>query len=417
MIRPAIGTIATRTVITALNLLVVVAAGNKLGASGIGAISLLVLGITFILLLNNVVGGGGLVYLAPRHATGALRWPAYAWALLVAVVAWFALHRFPLVPEGLAAHAVALALLQSFCSIHLGLLLGRERIAVHNLLLVLQAAILLVFFVLLLNDGAGTLLDYVYAAYIAHGATAILTGIASLDRARRGTSPVHPVIELFRQGSLAQAANGLQLLNYRLAYYLVERFVGTAALGLYAVTTQLAESAWLAPKSLGMVLYARVSNTPEADRQRDLTLTVLKAAVGIALITVLALLVVPDALYRTVFGPSITGVAPLVLLLAPGLIAMSASQAISHYLSGSGRVHHNTIGSGLGLIVTVALGFSLIPDHGLRGAAITASAAYTTALVYQLIIFQRLTRARLVNYLPDANDVERLRTIWRRIAG
>lgn len=417
MIRPAIGTIATRTVITALNLLVVVVAGNTLGATGIGAISLLVLGITFILLGNNVVGGGGLVYLVPRHGARALRWPAYVWALLVAAVAWPVVHHLPLVPDGLAGHAVGLALLQSFCSIHFGLLLGRERIAAHNGLLVLQAAMLLGLFVWFLQRGSADLLDYVYAAYLAHGSTALLTGIASIDRARGPAPTTHPLIDLFRQGSLAQAANGLQLLNYRLAYYLVERFVGTAALGLYAVTTQLAESAWLAPKSLGMVLYARVSNTPEADRQRDLTLTVLKAAVGIALVTVLVLLILPDVLYQAVFGPSITGIAPLVLLLAPGLLAMSASQAISHYLSGSGRVHHNTIGSGLGLLVTLALGFSLIPDLGLRGAAITASAAYTTALLYQLVVFQRLTRARLANYLPDANDVERLRTIWRRIAG
>lgn len=418
MIRPVVGTVAARVAIVVMNLLVIVVAGRALGADGLGMISLLVLGITFILVLNNVVGGGGIVYLLPRHGAQALRWPAYAWAIVTTAIARLVLHRFSLVPAGLEDHTVALAFLQAVIGIHLGILLGRERIGLHNALLIFQAAMLLVAFAILLRTDAPDIMDYVLSAYIAHGATALLSSIASAGADRSAIAPTgHPVVDLFRQGAIAQTANGMQLLNYRLAYYLIQRFIGTAAVGLYSVTSQLAESTWLVPKSLGLVLYARMSNTEGMERQRDLTLAVLKVALGVALLFTLALVLVPDALYKLVFGPEVTGVAWLVLLLAPGLLAMAASQALSHYLSGTGRVWHNAIGSGLGAVATLVLGFMLIPKHGLPGAAITASIAYCTSTVYQALVFQRLTGARLRHFLPNAADVDRLRTLWNRLVG
>lgn len=417
MIRPVIGTIASRIAIAVLNLLVVALAAHRLGAAGVGTIALIVLGITFILLLNNVVGGSGLVFLASRQATAVLRWSAYGWATFTALVAWLVLGLFPhLVPDGYAMHVVALAFLQSIGGVHGGLLLGHERYSWSNFLLVLQPAVLLVAFALLLRVDGATVMDHVHAAYIAFGSTALIGGVLLW-----GGAPVQeggrPIAALFRQGVPAQLANALQLVNYRLAYYLVERFQGLEALGTYSITTQLAESTWLAPRSLGSVLYARISNTAERERQRDLTLAVWKLAVGITAVAVAVLLLLPDPVYRIVFGPDVQGIASIVAWMSPGLLAMAASQALSHYLSGTGRVYHNAIASGLGALVTALLGPWTISAMGLYGAGLTASAAYIVALVYQNIVFRRLTGARFRHYLPDARDIERLGTLLNRVLG
>ncbi len=419
MIRPVIGTIGTRVALALLNLAMVVVASQRLGAQGVGVISLIILGITFILLMNNVVGGGGLVYLTPRHGTGALRWPSYAWALLTALAASVLVSVVPFVPSEYAMHLVGLAFLQSLCTIHLGLLLGRERIAAQNAMLVFQAVTLLVGFMWFLDQGTAEVMDHVRASYLAHGSTALLSGLLSHSKASTHAREDKwmAVRDLFRQGSFAQAANGLQLLNYRFTYLLIQRWFGATSLGLFAITTQLSESAWLVPKSLGQVLYARISNTHEADEQRAQTLAALKASVAFTTVVLGVLLLLPDLVYRKVFGPEITGLSPLVILLSPGLLAMAASQAISHYLSGTGRVRHNTIGSGLGTVLTLALGTYLVPIYGLMGAAITASAAYSAATLYQWIVFSRITHVRLHHLLPDARDTQRLRTLWRRALG
>jgi O-antigen/teichoic acid export membrane protein len=317
----------------------------------------------------------------------------------------------PLVPDELTVHVVGLAFLQSVNAIHLNLLLGRQRIAVHNALLLVQAAITLIVFLVLLRQGEKEVMDYVFAAYAAHLATALLSAIALFGRggtiARNGAGSPWPV--LFRQGALVQGANLMQLLNYRFTYWLLD----SVTLGVFSVAVQLAEGAWLAPKSLGTVLYARVSNTDDVHRQRDLTLTILKASLAFSVAVTAVLLVVPDGVIRWAFGPEIGGLTPVIAILAPGIIAMSASQAFSHFFSGTGRNQHNVIGSALGLVLTVVLGFVLIPKYGLLGAAGTATAAYVANGLYQATVFARITATHWVQWLPRAADVDRFRKLWR----
>lgn len=416
MIRPVMGTIAARVAMAASNLLLVAIAAQSLGLADVGRISLIVLGITFILLINHIIGGSGLVYLEPRHGTATLRAIAYAWAALTAALAYIGAKAIGAVPDDLLPHVVAIAVIQSVSSIHLSLLLGRERYAANNGLQTMRSLLLLVSFALLLRHEGRDLMDYVLACYIADGVTALLSGAMLLRRPGQRTDGAAAFMAMLRQGAPAQLANGLQLLNYRFSYYLIDRFQGATALGLWSITTQLAESTWLAPKSLGTVLYARVSNLAEMNRQRDLTLAMLKLSVGVALFATIILIALPSAIFKWVFGPDVHGIQHLVLALCPGLLAMAASQALSHFLSGVGRVHKNTIASGIGLCVTIVLGVLLIPEHGAAGAAWTASVAYCASVLYQMVVFNRITRARLAHYLPDRSDAANILALWRRIS-
>ncbi|MBK8227842.1 MAG: polysaccharide biosynthesis C-terminal domain-containing protein [Flavobacteriales bacterium] len=417
MRRAAIGTIGARVAVAAAQLMVAALAAHLLGLAEVGRMSLLVLAIAFVILAINIVGGGALVYLEPRHGTRTLRWIAYGWALLMSAMAALLLEPLGLSPEGLGLHAAALALLEAIGTIHLTLLLGRERFAQHNALMLGRTLLLVASFIVLLRVGGPAFVDYIAALYIAHGGTALLSALVLSRQPGTRTDPTAAFMAMLRQGLPAQAANGLQLLNYRLSYFLVQRFHGAAPLGLWAITTQLAESTWLAPKSLGTVLYARVSNLDEATRQRDLTLTVMKASVAVAVAAVSLLVLLPGTAFTWVFGPEAIGIRRLVALLAPGLLAMAASQALSHYLSGTGRVRHNTIGSGLALLITSGLGITLIPALGAEGAAITASVAYSASLIYQVVVFNRISGAGLKDYLPNGEDGDRVMALIRKLLG
>jgi O-antigen/teichoic acid export membrane protein len=415
MLKQATGTVLSRVFVAAMNLLVMVLAGHAFGAAGLGTIGLVVLGITLVMLPANLIGGGALVYLVPRIPLTRLVWPAYAWATVSALLAWVVLRSFALVPAGYEAHVCALALLQAVYSVHFGVLLGQQRIARHNAISAVHAAVLLVTFAALLYAKKEVdVMAYVQASYAAFGLTALLSAFA-IDRRSpiKAGGPVVVLRVMLRQGLWVQGANGLQLLNYRLAYWIIEHVLGRAALGLYSVGTQLAESAWIAPRSLGMVLVSRVSNLDELAQQRRLTLLTAKVAISFALAVVLVLAVLPDAVFRLAFGDDITGLRPIVLLLAPGIMSMSASQAFSHYFSGKGQNRHNLIGSGLGMLITAGFGWWAIPHWGLKGAALIASLAYTASVVYQWAVFSRRHNARLAELWPDAEDVGRLRDLWR----
>jgi O-antigen/teichoic acid export membrane protein len=417
MTRPVIGTMATRVAAAVAGLVTMAAAARMLGLEAVGRINLLVLGISFVMLLNNVVGGSGLVYLEPRHGTWTLRRLAYGWSVLCAVLAFAVGERWGLAPAGLGGHLAALALLEAVYAAHLALLLGRERYGLYNGLQLARVLVLLIAFAALLRVHGPSVMDYVHGLYIANASAALLSGLLLARLPAASTDSAAAFAALLRQGLPAQAANVLQLLNYRLSYFLVERFKGAAALGLWSITTQLAESAWLAPKSLGSVLYARVSNSSEPDAQRRLTLAVMKLAVGLAFLAAVVLIALPEAVYQAVFGEAAIGIGPLVLLLLPGLLAMAASQALSHYLSGSGKVLHNTISSGVGLAATVFFCYRWIPAHGADGAAAAASVAYGLSLAYQVVVFSRLTRTSIGDYLPNRADAQQAGVIFRRLLG
>lgn len=414
MIRPVIGTVATRVVITLANLLLVALAGRMLGAEGLGAIGLLVLGITFVLIMAHLVGGGGLVYVLPRLGAGAVLMPSYAWTLLTGGAALVVFTLVPLAPDGLALHVVGLAFLQALNSIHLNILVARQRIGTQNALLVMQSLVQLVMVAVLFQMEGATLIDYVEATYIAHGLTVITSAFYALrgnllasTAAMRGG-----FLALLKQGGTGQVANLFQLMNYRAAYYLIEAYRGTAALGVYSVAMQLAEGSWLVPKSIGGVLYSKVSNLEEERRQVQLTVILFKVAVVFGLLCTVVLILLPDVVYSSIFGPEVQGLRPILLLIAPGLVAMSGSQVLSHFLSGTGRIAQNLIGSGLGMVATLILGWALVPVLGVQGAALTASVAYSTSLIYQLIVFLRLTMIPASELLPHAGDVRKARSLW-----
>ncbi|MGV3636261.1 MAG: polysaccharide biosynthesis C-terminal domain-containing protein [Flavobacteriales bacterium] len=409
-----IGTVATRVVITLANLVLVALAGRMLGAEGLGSIGLLVLGVTFMLLLAQLIGGGGLVYVVPRSGTSAVLLPAYVWAIVSGIVGLAVFKLLPLAPAGYAVHVVGLAFLQALNSIHLNILIARQRIGLQNALLVSQSLVQVIGLAILFRADGATLIDYVQATYIAHGLTVLLSGYHAL----RGSllsdtiSMQTGFMALLRQGGIGQVANLFQLMNYRAAYYLIEAFRGTAALGVYSVAMQLAEGSWLVPKSIGGVLYSKVSNLEEERRQVQLTVIMFKVAVVFGSLCTVVLILLPDLLYSAIFGPEVRGFRPILLLIGPGLVAMSGSQVLSHYLSGTGRITYNLIGSGLGTVATLTVGLALVPVLGVHGAAITATVAYSTSLIYQLIIFIRLTGLKMNELLPHAGDLRKARSLW-----
>lgn len=412
MLKAISGTIVARIITTALGLLITVIAGHRLGTAGLGTIGLIVLGITLVRLGMDIVGGSALVYLVPRVALGRLLRPCYLWSVIAAGAGYGVISFFKLVPPGYAGDVALLAFLQGIHAIHLSVLLGQQRIRAINGIAVLQALVLVVAFALLACIPDPDAHAFVMASYLSFGAALVL-GILAMRKHLpvHAEAPANVLRLLIRQGTYVQMANGMQLMNYRLAYWLIEKFKGTAVLGIYTVANQLAEGSWLVPKSLAMVLYSRISNIREMEGQRLLTLSFLKLSLACATGMVAVLVLLPAGVFQWLFGPEVTGITPLIALLAPGIMGSAASQAFSHFFSGTARNLHNVVASGLGLVVTVAAGLLLVPAYGLPGAAITATLAYAIGTLYQTAAFMRITGSKFRDLWPNAADGRRLREL------
>jgi O-antigen/teichoic acid export membrane protein len=419
MLRKIIGTAGSRIIIALITFAIVVINARALGTEGVGEIALIVLGITIILLISNL-GSGGLVYLIPRYDPFKLIVPSYAWAFLSSVIGAFILSFFKLIPDEYTSHVLFLSLFQALGAINLTFLIGKEKIKQYNLISVLQfIMVIATLSVLVYIMQRVEVMSYVYALYVAY----ILTFIVSFMAIRKFIKVTNfskfdeVLIQVFKYGSYVQLANLLQLMNYRLGYYIIEKYLGKASLGIFDVGNKVSEGLWLIGKSVALVQYSKISNNKDAGFARDLTIRFLKFVFVITFLMLVVLLLLPDSFFMFVFGDDFTGLSKVVQSLATGILSMSVSMILSHFFSGTGRHYHNTISSGIGLALTLIFGFTLIPEMGIIGAGITASISYFSSMLYQMIVFVRISGTGLSQFMIKKEDIKFVKDELRELIG
>ena len=395
MIKKVLGTAGSRVLVSVLSLLLVLIYGRTLGPEGAGTIGLVVLGITIVLLMSNFVSGGALVYLTPREKTFLLFVPAYFWALFSSILVSYALDRFGLLPEGMIYHVLFLSLIFAWHTANLNILLGKERVAAFNGASVFQVVVLFcafLYFIFIKEEIS--VMSYVYALYLSYTAAFIMSLIMILKELKYAdlSEMGDVILRIFRYGSFVQFANTLQLLNYRLGYYIIESYLGKARLGVFQIGNQLSEGLWIAGKSLALVQYSRISNESDPFYAKTLSVRFLKLTVLLTVSMLAIFWILPESFYLWILTDKYEGIKNVIWSLSPGIIAISANVILSHFFSGTGRHHHNAISSGIGVVFTLTFGFILIPKIGIVGAGITASVSYMMTLLYQLIMFSRITK-------------------------
>jgi len=168
-------------------------------------------------------------------------------------------------------------------------------------------------------------------------------------------------------------------------------------------------------KSVAMVQYSKISNNDSLIFARDLTIRFLKFVFVITFLMLVVLLLLPDSFFMFVFGKDFTGLNKVVQSLAIGILSMSVSMILSHFFSGTGKHYHNTISSGIGLVLTLIFGFTLIPTMGIIGAGITASISYFFSAFYQLIVFIRITGTGISQLLIRKQDVSFVKSELKKL--
>lgn len=407
MTKKIFGTIISRFLSAIITLLIVILASNSFGPAGMGDISLIILSITIILMVSNFVGGGALVYLIPRHNVTSIFILSYIWAVFACVATSFIMQFFHLLPENYFIEILLLSLLFAFTSINTTIFIAKEKINLANIITILQVILQIVsLYFLLQNLGTGSIKPYIIALYISWGISFVISIIlvfSLLDF--KNTEPIKPLIkESFKFGSYVQFANIIQLLNYRLSYYLLNAFSGKSILGNYSIGVQLSEGLWIVSKSLATVQYAKIANQNNKQKSVELSLQFLKISFLVTFFGLFVLLLIPGNTYILLFGEGFLSVKKTILLLSPGILSVACYSNFSHFFSGIGKHYFNTIGSLTGFLFTVIGGFILIPLYDLTGAAVTASVSYFFTFLFQLIVFIRISKTKFLHFIPSKKD-------------
>ncbi|HRS53940.1 MAG TPA: polysaccharide biosynthesis C-terminal domain-containing protein [Bacteroidales bacterium] len=409
MFKNIASTIITRFINALISFITIIILSRKFGAEGMGTIGLIVLGITIIVLINNFVGGSSLVYLVPRYNTYKLILLSYSWALISSISTTIILNLINLIPNNYTYHILLLSLLFSINSINQMIILGYEKITFYNIISLAQAIIMFISLIIFLNIIPQTSINtYVYALYCSYTLVTIWSffSIRKFIIASKSLDKLTNLIkEIFKLGTIIQIANISQLFNYRLAYYFIDHFINRKALGIFNLSTQISEGVWNIPKSLSTVIYSKISNSNDKNYMINLTLSFFKISLIMTLIILSIIFIIPSYAFQLIFGNDFYEVKKIIILLSPGIIAISAGMILSNYFSGTGKPIYNTIGSVIGFIFTLILGLWLIPTHGLMGAALSTTISYVASSTYQIIIFYKLTNIKIKQLTFNKNDL------------
>ncbi len=161
---------------------------------------------------------------------------------------------------------------------------------------------------------------------------------------------------------------------------LIERFLGTGAVGMYALTKTLTMLLSFVPTGLTTVLLPRVAaGGGESHR------TLLRNSIGLSLATNVLLLIVMLIAYqpfiRFVFGEDYVVPLAVLVMLAFSEIAFGIQGLITAVVVGSGQPYLETMARVVVVIVSVLFGIVFIPTLGLSGAALTSLAGAISGIV------------------------------------
>jgi O-antigen/teichoic acid export membrane protein len=426
MLKNIIGTSGARILNALSSLAILWIATNMLGSEAWGVAGLILLDISLILLVVELLAGSALVYFTPRKSTATLMLIAYLWTIFVVVffaALFLGLSFFPsafevVVPPGYAVHILLLVLLNSLHGFNLNVLLGKAKIRTFNILFIFQfSALLLAFAVTVWHFQISDERAFVYALYISYALPALvgLFKIWPYIQASDKENAFGTVREVFRFGLMGQLASIAHLINKRLSFYFIRQFAGLSPLGIYAAGVQLTEGLRLIGQSISLVQFSSISNSNDPAYARKISLQLLKFSVLLTTLALLALLVIPRSLFELVFSKEFGDIKLVIISLAPGVVALSANTIFSHYFSGTGQPKFNLYAALIGLVITIPSIILLIPAYGFVGAGVSASIAYSVAVVYQWLVFRKITGTKALELVPTVEDLRYFMKALRKL--
>lgn len=402
MFKKILGTGATKAVNVLTQMATLIMGTKCLGAAEWGKAFIAQTDITFLLIGIELIAGSGLVYFTPRKKLNTLMTISYSWIavvmllylLLFQVFSFFPTFYHNIVPEGYAWLVLLMTCVYSFHGFNLNHFLGKERVATYNWLFLVQiltqvTMMAVLIFVLNLRTAKALLYSQLcgYSLSTLVGWVLLFPTLKLEERDPFGSS----LKEMLHYGAFMQLSTLVSTLNKRLSLYLLKVHCDERSIGIFATGTQVTEGVNTIGQSIGLVQFSSLSNAKDTQESVRLTRRLMRIAVLLTAGVLLVLCLLPTAFFEWLFSAEFGNIRTIILLMAPGVVFLSAHTILYNYFSGTGQPKYNLYASLIGLAVTLLAALMLIPWLGIRGAAITSSLAYLSMFLYQWWIFRKTT--------------------------
>ncbi|MDR0538135.1 MAG: polysaccharide biosynthesis C-terminal domain-containing protein [Tannerellaceae bacterium] len=402
MLRQIISVIGARYTVAVLNLALILVNARTLGPEGLGVVALLWASMNINVTVNSLLSGNTIVYFMNRYPAGILYPIALLWTVAGSAAGTATMAVAGIIPDGYAAHAYALSLLYSIPMSHSRMLLAGNDLRGFNMTNIIQGGglfpiVIFVYFCMGRADVGG----YLAALYMTYAAALVFSLARVLKRIRLAASGEgataftvrHIIRDMFVYGLWGCVDNVAEMLATRVNYFFVEQHLGRGAVGILDAATRIAESVWHTSRSIAHIQYNRIAQTTDPRAQREVTRKAAGYAMAALVAMVAVLVAIPEDVYTSwLFTADFKGLRHIIMILAPGIVALGLNTVLSHHFIGSGGIRYAAASSLTGLGVILVAGYLLIPTMGLTGSAISSVAAFVcmTGVSAFLYFFRRL---------------------------
>jgi O-antigen/teichoic acid export membrane protein len=235
--------------------------------------------------------------------------------------------------------------------------------------------------------------------------------VSKLRSARCGERSSYPLKIALGYGIKSHLSSIVSFLNYRIDIFLVNYLLGPAMTGIYSVAVQIVEKLWLLSQAVSTVLFPRLSaSSRNGETVTAITSLVTRLTMIVTLVAGIGLALIGYYLISIVFGASFLDAYVLLLVLLPGAVAGSGVRLLSSEIAARGRPEINLYMGIFVVVLNAVLNVLLIPPMGAIGAAVATTIAYGMNLVVRLVVFRRITGARIADaILPKMADARLVR--------
>jgi len=407
MFRKILANFGVRVGSAVLNLILAILFSQILGPEGKGEQSLFLTTIAIIIIFDGFVGGAVLIYLASRISWRRLLFAANFWILIISFLTLISLKAIFHFSWSHAFHLSMLSAISALTSVNASLLLGKQHLKAYNFIQLIVP--LLTLLVVLVQVFIWDTIYYQTALYFAY-TSAFLLSILFLVLYWPKAAPFVKWSSIWKQlfelGFMNQLAHILQLLSFRLTFYLLDASGEHAAVGLMSNASSITESIWLVASSISLWQYAEISNSSDLTYNQQITEKLARFGMLVSLVLLIVFLLLPSQFYGFAFGASFNGMRTLMFVLAPGVWFFTYALIVGHYFSGMGKYWVNALASGLGLVLCYFSSLYFIPKYFAAGAALSMSVSYTVTSIVVAYFFIR-SGGRLFVF-PNISEIKLL---------
>ncbi|MFC1912772.1 flippase [Chloroflexota bacterium] len=339
-------------------------------------------------------------------------------AILFLIAYQFFLYPFFTDVKPLFLYLILLGLPFSFIYIYfLHILLAKLKVKEYNSLRILQTLLMLIGVALLLLFFNGEIFSLILLSLFISGiAFGIVYFLVNRMTKVEFLLKTNILKESLKYGVKVHLSNIFTFLNYRLDMLLVSYFIGATQVGFYSLAVGIAEMVWFIQSAVKTIIFPVVASADPsksseiaAEASRHTLFLSLLACLGLGIIAKWAI----EVVYGSEFLPSYM---PLLILL-PGIIAVSVGAVAAAYLAGVGKPIFATYASLVSMGVNVGLNLIFIPKWGTTGAALATSISYTLVSFILIFYFSNSSGVKLKDILlVRLGDIKLYLEIAKRLA-